>query len=173
MYLQLIKAEDTGKLSTTSTVNIRVTDINDKNPEFQSQPYNFTIKEGLKRASVGFVKAIDADEGINAIVSYSIPSNVPFHIDNETGEITTTQALDYETQKDYHFVVVAQDGAPDPRLATADVTVNVIDIEDEVPIFNKLEYITFVPENMPDFFVADVMVRFSKILFDLFDLICF
>lgn len=43
-----MKAEDTGKLSTTATVNIKVTDINDKNPEFleSEQPYIFKVKEG-------------------------------------------------------------------------------------------------------------------------------
>lgn len=48
IHLQLIKAEDPGKLSSTATVNIKVTDINDKNPEFDesSLPYTFKVKEG-------------------------------------------------------------------------------------------------------------------------------
>lgn len=97
--MQIIKAEDTGKLSSTATINIKVTDINDKNPEFVGDPYHFSVKEGLNRTSVGFVHATDADEGINALVSYFIPSDLPFDIDNETGEITTNRPLDYETQK--------------------------------------------------------------------------
>jgi protocadherin-15 len=76
-----------------------VTDINDKNPEFVGDPYNFTVKEGLNKTSVGFVRANDADEGINALITYSIPSGLPFDIDNETGEITTSRSLDYESQK--------------------------------------------------------------------------
>lgn len=48
---------------------------------------------------MGFVKAVDADEGINAMVTYFIPNDLPFTIDNETGEITTKAALDYEKQK--------------------------------------------------------------------------
>lgn len=86
-------------MSSTVTVNIKVTDINDKNPEFVGDPYSFTVKEGTSKVTVGFVHATDADEGVNAIVGYSIPSDLPFHIDNETGEITTTRALDYETQQ--------------------------------------------------------------------------
>lgn len=45
----MVKAEDTGKLSTTATVNIKVTDINDKNPEFveSEMPYVFKVKEGI------------------------------------------------------------------------------------------------------------------------------
>lgn len=44
--MQLIKAEDEGGLSSTATVNIRVSDINDKNPEFVDLPYEFSVKEG-------------------------------------------------------------------------------------------------------------------------------
>lgn len=96
---QVIKAEDDGKLFSTSTVNIKVTDINDKNPEFVGDPYKFNVIEGCNKTSVGFVHATDADEGINALVNYFIPSGIPFDIDNETGEITTNRPLDYETQK--------------------------------------------------------------------------
>lgn len=48
---------------------------------------------------MGFVRAVDADEGVNSIVTYSIPSSLPFQIDKESGEIVTTRALDYEMQR--------------------------------------------------------------------------
>lgn len=80
-------------------MNIKITDINDKNPEFERAPYNFKVKEGRSNTSVGFVHATDADEGINALITYSIPYDVPFLINPETGEIVTKMALDYETQK--------------------------------------------------------------------------
>ncbi|KAH1012859.1 hypothetical protein HUJ05_011939 [Dendroctonus ponderosae] len=155
-YQMVIKAEDTGKLSSTATVNIKVTDINDKNPEFVGDPYLFHVKEGIKKTSVGFVKATDADEGINAQVTYLIPSGLPFDIDNETGEIRTNRPLDYESQKNYQFVVTAKDGAPDPRIATATVAVEVEDVEDEVPVFREESYEALVPENAADHFVTSV-----------------
>nr|XP_022907030.1 cadherin-99C-like [Onthophagus taurus] len=158
-YQLIIKAEDAGKLSSTATVNVKVTDINDKNPEFINDPYNFTVKEGLTNVIVGKVEAVDADEGINAIVSYMIPTDLPFNIDNQTGEITTNKALDFETTKNYQFVVTAKDGALDPRIATATVTVNVLDVEDELPVFSKDQYEATVPENVPDAFVTDVMAH--------------
>lgn len=42
----MVKAEDPGKLSTTATVNIKVTDINDNNPIFDEDTYKFNVKEG-------------------------------------------------------------------------------------------------------------------------------
>lgn len=155
-YQLLIKAEDTGGLSSTATVNIKVTDINDKNPEFVGLPYVFRVREGEANQTVGVVHANDADEGQNAVVYYSVPEDVPFAVDTMTGEVRTRAALDYEKQKEFRFVVTARDGAPDPRLATATVTVEVMDVEDELPVFKQLTYDVHVPENVPDHVVAQV-----------------
>lgn len=56
-----------------------MTDINDKNPEFDETdvPYVFTVPEGQADAAVGTVHATDADEGINAEITYSLPVDVP------------------------------------------------------------------------------------------------
>ncbi|XP_048513669.1 cadherin-99C isoform X2 [Athalia rosae] len=155
-YQLVIKAEDTGGLSSTTTVNIKVTDINDKNPEFENLPYEFSVKEGEARKLIGRVHASDADEGINAEVTYFAPDDIPFTIDPDTGDVLTKVALDYEQNHEYKFVVTARDGAPDPRLATATVTVKVIDVEDEVPIFHQSSYEARVKENVPDYMVTQV-----------------
>ena len=60
--------------------------------------------------------------------------------------------------QEYKFVVTARDGAPDPRLATATVTVQVLDVEDEVPIFHQSSYEAGVKENVPDYMVIQVTV---------------
>lgn len=77
-------------------MNIKVTDINDKNPEFENLPYEFSVKEGEARKLIGRVHASDADEGINAEVTYFAPDDIPFTVDPETGDVLTKIALDYE-----------------------------------------------------------------------------
>ncbi|XP_031829504.1 cadherin 99C isoform X3 [Nomia melanderi] len=156
-YQLLIKAEDSGGLFSSATVNIKVTDINDKNPEFVDLPYEFTVKEGEARKLIGRVHAEDADEGINAEITYFAPDDIPFTVDPETGDILTKIVLDYEQNDEYKFVVTARDGAPDSRLATATVTVKVIDVEDEVPIFRQSSYEARVKENVLDYTVTQVM----------------
>ncbi|KAL6434099.1 hypothetical protein ACFW04_005920 [Cataglyphis niger] len=155
-YQLLIKAEDTGGLFSTATVNIMVTDINDKNPEFVGLPYEFSVKEGEARKLIGRVHAEDADEGINAEITYFAPDDIPFTVDPETGDVLTKIVLDYEQNDEYKFVVTARDGAPDYRLATATVTVKVIDVEDEVPVFHQSSYEARVKENVPDYNVIQV-----------------
>ncbi|XP_067617617.1 cadherin-99C [Eurosta solidaginis] len=157
-YQLIVRADDNGGLSSSATVNIKVTDINDKNPEFDEStlPYVFEVDEGKKDAFVGIVHATDADEGINAEITYSIPQDMPFAIDGKSGEIRTATPLDYERQKEYRFVVTAKDGAPDARLGTASVTVQVRDLPDEVPKFTDARIDVNVPENEADYLVATV-----------------
>ncbi|XP_052863564.1 cadherin-99C [Anopheles cruzii] len=157
-YQLIVRAEDNGGLASSATVNIKVTDINDKNPEFDERklPYVFAVDEGREGAPIGSVHATDADEGMNAEITYTIPSDIPFRIDSKTGEIRTRSALDYEKQKEYRFVVTAKDGAPEPRLGTASVTVKVRDIPDEVPRFMEATVEVRIPENIPDTAVTTV-----------------
>ncbi|CAG7831912.1 unnamed protein product, partial [Allacma fusca] len=55
-----VKGEDEGGLSTITTVNIRVMDINDRNPEWV--PFDFSVKEGCAGQIIGRIEAKDADE---------------------------------------------------------------------------------------------------------------
>lgn len=106
----MIKAQDEGGLSSTTTLNIKISDINDKNPEFIGAPYEFSVNEGLDGAPVGQVEAVDGDEGVNSLVRYSLPDDLPFLIDANTGHIRTAMALDYEknnvSRKKSHLIYV-------------------------------------------------------------------
>ncbi|KAI5636358.1 cadherin domain-containing protein [Phthorimaea operculella] len=155
-YQLMVRAEDPGRLSSTATVNIKVTDINDNNPKFDEDSYQFRVNEGASGEFVGYVHATDADEGVNAMVTYSIPPQLPFSIDNTSGLISTSRALDYETTKEYAFVVTATDGAIDKRFGTASVTVQVQDIPDEAPVFPQKLYSVHVPENVANYPVTKV-----------------
>ena len=61
------------------------------------------------------MSAIDPDEGANGEVEYdlspSCPQNVKskFRMDRKRGELYLTESLDYETQREYLFQVVARD----------------------------------------------------------------
>lgn len=64
--------------------------------------------------------------------------------------------------KEYKFVVTAKDGASEPRIATATVTVHVTDVEDEPPIFHLPMYDALVPENVPNYVVTQVKVKIKS-----------
>ena len=81
-----------------------------------------------------------------------------FTINANSGQITTVQPLDYEAQSQYLLVVEAQDSAVDRRSSTATVTINVLDVEDNVPIFVRTLYEANVPENDNSALVTTVTV---------------
>jgi hypothetical protein len=62
-------------------------------------------------------------------------------------------------------VIAAQDGGPQPRVTTATATVVVLDFPDEKPKFSQQKYEADVPENIIDFFVAQVQVNEITIYF--------
>ena len=55
--------------------------------------------------------------------------------------------MDYETQSQYILIVEAIDSPIDRRTGTATVTINVIDVQDEIPIFVQVTVSTTVNEN--------------------------
>lgn len=65
-------------------------------------------------------------------------------------------------------MVTAKDGAQDPRIGTASVTVMVNDVEDEIPIFHRTVYEAKVPENAPDYLVSQVNVCIFPLCFFFF-----
>lgn len=58
-----------------------------------------------------------------------------FNIDSSTGKITTNSELDYETKRDYQFMVKASDGGQQVNTGTQSVTVVVVDVNDNAPQF--------------------------------------
>ena len=65
--------------------------------------------------------------------------------------ISTAQSLDYEEQQDYQFSIRATDQAATPTdpfaVDTASVTITVLDVNDNTPVFNQSAYCSTVSEN--------------------------
>ena len=63
-------------------------------------------------------------------------SFISFRINSSTGEISTTEALDYERFHSHLLVVQAEDrGTPQSRRTAVQVSINVIDVNDNAPKF--------------------------------------
>ena len=76
-------------------------------------------------------------------VTYSTNATA-FSINSTSGVISTAQSLDYETQQLYQFPIEARE--PDTsRTYTANVTIVVLDVNDNSPVFNQLVYTSKLP----------------------------
>lgn len=78
--------------------------------------------------------------GIDAI-TYAIPSEQNFSsifdVTKIAGHIEVKKPLDYEQQHSYQFTVQALDTGLPPKVATAIIEVEIVDVNDNKPIFVK------------------------------------
>ncbi|KAJ8262011.1 hypothetical protein GJAV_G00161080 [Gymnothorax javanicus] len=155
-YMLIVEANDQGKdpgpRSATSTVHIIVEDENDNYPQFSKKRYVVQVLENIPVSSkIAQVEATDKDEGNNAKVHYSIISgNVrgQFHIHAPTGVIDVSFPLDYELTREYTLRIKAQDGGRPPLInGTGMVVVQVVDVNDNAPMFVSTPFKAFVLEN--------------------------
>ncbi|XP_069485338.1 cadherin EGF LAG seven-pass G-type receptor 1 isoform X3 [Ambystoma mexicanum] len=157
-YQLIVEANDQGKdpgpRSATATVYITVEDENDNYPQFTEKRYVVQVAENVPiNTQILQVKATDRDQGNNAQVHYSIVSgNIKgqFFIHSFTGNIDVINPLDYETSREYSLRIKAQDGGRPPLINTTGmVLVQVVDVNDNAPIFVSTPFQATVLENVP------------------------
>ena len=151
-YMIIVRATDGAGLSSNVTITINIMDQNDNLPEFDMSVYNFNVDEGVQPLHiVGTVSATDDDSGLFGEVKYSIrnASNIPFII-NQEGQISlaANTTLDYEAITEYLLEVVATDMSPSRNATTVNVTISIVDENDNFPNFPEPFYIINVSENV-------------------------
>lgn len=70
-------------------------------------------------------------------------------MDPQSGALTISQVLDYETRPEFRLNVSACDGAFRPKCAWATLTVIITDINDCAPKFNASSFSAYITENEP------------------------
>ncbi|KAM7402101.1 hypothetical protein PAMP_017369 [Pampus punctatissimus] len=157
-YMLLVEANDQGRdpgpLSATATVHIVVEDDNDNAPQFSEKRYVVQVPEDMApNTEILQVTATDQDRGSNAMVHFSIMSGNTrgqFYIDAQTGKMDLVSHLDYEANKEYTLRIRAQDGGRPPLSNISGlVTVQVLDVNDNAPIFVSTPFQATVLENVP------------------------
>ena len=157
-----VVANDGGSPSLSSTAQVMITllDENDNSPVFQQSSYTNFILEGTPSGQpVETVIAFDPDFGSNAEVRYSITERfVPFAINTQTGTVTVSGILDREAQDLYNFTVQATDLGTPPRSSTVPFAVELLDVNDNSPIFEQMLYLVQLVENVPLLFPVTTVI---------------
>ncbi|NXH86012.1 CAD19 protein, partial [Edolisoma coerulescens] len=135
---------------------INVRDVNDNAPQFLDGPYVATVPEmSPEGTSVTQVTATDADDpsyGNSARLLYSLVQGQPyFSVEPKTGVIRMASQMDRETKDQYLVIIQAKDmvGQPGAFSATATVTINLSDVNDNPPKFQQRLYYMSVSEEAP------------------------
>ncbi|XP_076591267.1 protocadherin Fat 4-like [Chaetodon auriga] len=153
LYFVTIVAVDSGwpPLTGTLTVHVMVDDVNDNRPEFTEEVYNTIVSEDSPTGTVfAMMMASDVDEGVNGEIRYFMENlDVPFAVDETSGELFTTNVLDRETVAIYRLMVIGSDKHPtQPLSSSVLVTVLIGDINDHWPQFMNSPYVAYVPTEM-------------------------
>lgn len=95
--------------------------------------------------------ARDRDSGKNGEVSYRLgPSAAPaapFAVHPRTGHLTLTRHLDFEAAPRHSLLLTATDGGEPPLSANLTVLVEVQDVNDNAPVFERPSYSVSLPES--------------------------
>ncbi|MBZ3877696.1 Protocadherin Fat 4 [Sciurus carolinensis] len=149
-YSLLVRADD-GLQSSDMRINITVSDVNDHTPRFSRPVYSFDIPEDTAPGSlVAAILATDVDSGVNGEVTYVVSEDDgegTFFLNPVTGVFNLTRLLDYEAQQYYILTVRAEDGGG--QFATIRVYFNILDVNDNPPVFSLTSYSTSLMENLP------------------------
>lgn len=111
---------------------------------------DYTFKCFSTGSIVAAILATDDDSGINGEITYTVTDDDEdgmFFLNPVTGVFNVTRALDYEIQQYYILAVCAADGGG--QSSCVRVYFNILDINDNPPIFSMSSYSTSIMENLP------------------------
>uniref|UniRef100_A0A7N8WZ40 Protocadherin gamma-A11-like n=1 Tax=Mastacembelus armatus TaxID=205130 RepID=A0A7N8WZ40_9TELE len=138
------------------SITVEVTDINDNAPIFKRGEMKFRISESAVTGAVFVLEqAIDLDVGPNGLQSYLLnpTDNFVLRLQNQADgtsmvEMVLQNPLDREKDDHLSLVLTAVDGG-DPQLSgTVLINVNVLDVNDNAPVFTQKIYKSTLLENL-------------------------
>ncbi|KAF4082285.1 hypothetical protein AMELA_G00149780 [Ameiurus melas] len=138
-------------------ISLQIEDVNDNSPHFRNERISFEITESAHKGErFPLEEAHDLDIGRNAVQGYSLEKNEHFilslHENPDGGQSATMvleKELDREKQKDINLILTAFDGGNPPKSGTAVIYVNVLDANDNIPVFSQSVNRVSLAENTP------------------------
>ncbi|XP_073212237.1 protocadherin gamma-B5-like isoform X23 [Lepidochelys kempii] len=148
-----VEARDGGSLTAHSKVQIEILDENDNTPEMTLTSVSSPIPEdSVPGTVIALMKALDRDDGGNGEVTCRIQDNLPFKIissSNNYYKLLTDNTLDRERTPEYNITITATDKGTPPLSTQKTILLQISDINDNAPVFEKPSYTAYVPENNP------------------------
>uniref|UniRef100_A0A671U5H0 Protocadherin 2 alpha b 1 n=1 Tax=Sparus aurata TaxID=8175 RepID=A0A671U5H0_SPAAU len=136
-------------------VGIEVLDVNDHPPTFSENETHLEISESsLPGTRFQLQGARDPDSDMYSIQLYRLSQNDHFRLEvkdrGEDGKIPVLylhKPLDKETARIHRLLLTAVDGGKPARSGTMGIIVNVLDVNDNMPVFDKDSYAAMLNEN--------------------------
>lgn len=94
------------------------------------------------------ISASDADIGENSRISYFLSNDTDFAINMTTGTLRSRRSFDFEQEMSFDLEIIAVDNGNFSRMDTAQLIINITDINDNAPFFLNLPNSLDFPENI-------------------------
>ncbi|XP_060109616.1 protocadherin beta-16-like isoform X1 [Heteronotia binoei] len=150
-YAINIKATDGGGLSAYCKVMVEVEDRNDNAPEVTLTSISSPLPEDSPPDTlVALLRVTDRDSGENGRTACTTEANLPFMLkssENNYYQLVTQQPLDRERVSEYNITITAIDWGSPRLTSTRIINVQISDVNDNAPVFEKSLYIMQLYEN--------------------------
>ncbi|XP_062852006.1 protocadherin alpha-8-like [Trichomycterus rosablanca] len=138
-------------------VAIEIVDINDHAPVFNEKEKRLEIWESAVPGSRFQLQAArDPDSGTNSVQTYKISNSEHFQVevkdrgsDRKILFLILQKSLDREMSSFHKLILTALDGGKPQKTGTMEIFVDVLDINDNSPVFTKDSYSAKINENTP------------------------
>ncbi|XP_059918568.1 protocadherin gamma-C5-like [Gadus macrocephalus] len=137
-------------------IEVEIRDINDNSPRFVINELAFEIAEStVVGGRFPLESAEDQDVGTNGLRTYVLSKNDCFSLKmkqiedgRNVPELVLDKQLDRETKSVHQLLLTALDGGNPVKSGTAQITITVLDINDNNPIFQTSLYKVAVREDI-------------------------
>ncbi len=138
-------------------VTVEILDVNDHAPTFHKDEINLEISESATPGAIFLLGgADDPDVGLNALQSYMMSPNDYFILKQHSrpdgikyAEMVLQKPLDREQHPRLSLILTAVDGGNPQRSGNMKIELNILDVNDNAPVFNQSVYRATVEENSP------------------------
>ncbi|XP_053497127.1 protocadherin alpha-8-like [Ictalurus furcatus] len=136
-------------------VEVEVTDVNDHSPSFNDNEQLIEISEStVPGEEFQLQPASDPDSGVNTIRFYKLSQSEHFELalrenggEGQIPILKLRKSLDREQQKIHNLMLTAMDGGTPTRSGSINISVIVLDENDNRPKFSQEHYSVTIEEN--------------------------
>ncbi|XP_072259079.1 protocadherin gamma-C5-like [Pyxicephalus adspersus] len=140
------------------SLEIKILDINDNSPSFSASDHVIKISEAFTNPGARYALEIaeDLDIGVNDVAQYILSTSPYFSLsvkNRKDGtlipQLILEKVLDREEKQEHNLILTAIDGGEPARSGSCHITIKVLDINDNPPVFNQSVYKINLKENPP------------------------
>ncbi|KAG9490994.1 hypothetical protein GDO78_006376, partial [Eleutherodactylus coqui] len=150
-YEMTVEAKDGGGHVTHCKVSVQVIDVNDNAPEITMKSISPSIPEDSSAGTViALLNVRDLDSGMNSEVVCHISDTLAFQLIPSSSsyyKLVTAGTMDRERNPSYNVTIQCMDSGSPPLSTNKTFHLNISDVNDNAPVFEKMNYILYIGEN--------------------------